>query len=413
MTRSIAKSVFGIAVAGCALPAQAQTAETAGASAASASSDGGEWSIKPRGRLQLDLGSVTAPPLDLAANQREAGTDTRVRRGFLGVDGTIPGGFGFRIEADFAADPISFTDLYLFYKPSKEVTLTAGHQKRFLGLEDMTSDLFTSFQERAAFTSAFGFERGVGISAAYSGKSVLVQAGVFGDDLTALGFPSSGSAAPRDLDSSYSLDARAVYMPKLAGGQLHLGASVHYRRYKDVQSVRYRARPFVRTTDLRFVDTRNIMGADGELGLGLEAAYVRGRFHATAESFWQKALRPALASPTFNGGYAEVGYLLTNDATGYKGGAYDRIKPRSPLGKGGIGAVQLNVRYDWLDLNDGGFIGGKQEIAGVSLIWVPADNFRVIADYGRIWLTDSPVRAAGGRTSYAADAFGLRAQVDF
>jgi phosphate-selective porin OprO/OprP len=413
VTRLIATSVLGLAFAGCALPAQAQTAQTADPVAARASPEAGEWSIKPRGRVQLDLGSVAAPTLDQAANQAETGTDARVRRGYIGVDGTMPGGFGFRIEADLAADPITMTDAYVFYKPRKDVTLTLGQHKPFWGIEEVTSDLFTSFQERAAFTSAFGFERRLGFSAAYSGKSVLVQAGIFADDLTSLGFPSSGTAVPRDLDSAYSLDTRAVFMPKIGEGQLHLGGSIHYRRFQDAQAVRYRARPFVRTTDLRFVDTRNIAGTNGELGLGLEAAYIRGRFHATAESFWQKALRPGLVSPTFNGGYAEVGYLLTNDATAYKGGVYDRIKPKTPLGKGGIGAVQFNLRYDWLDLNDAGIVGGRQEMAGVSLIWMPTDKLRFIADYGRLWLADSRVTAEGGRTSYAANAFGLRAQFDF
>ena len=41
---------------------------------------------------------------------------------------------------------------------------------------------FTPLMERAAFNSAFGFERRVGLSATYSGKDVLVQAGVFSDD---------------------------------------------------------------------------------------------------------------------------------------------------------------------------------------------------------------------------------------
>jgi phosphate-selective porin OprO/OprP len=399
--------VIFVAIAGWALPVQAQSA------APPPGADAEGWSIKPRGRLQLDLGSVSAPPLDLPANQAETGADTRVRRAFLGVDGTITGELGFRVEADFAADPITFTDAYLYYKPSKTLTLTLGHQKTFGGLEEMTSDVFTSFQERAAYTGAFGFERRLGLSAAYSGKSVVIQVGVFGANLTSLGFPSSGSAAPRDIDESYSADARAVYLPKIGDGQLHLGGSVHYRSFQEPRSIRYRARPFVRTTDLRFVDTRNIAGTEAELGLGLEAAYIRGRFHATAESFWQKALRPGLASPTFNGGYAELGYLLTQDTTSYKKGVYDRIKPNKPLGKGGIGAVQVNVRYDWLDLNDAGFVGGTQQMAGVSLVWVPTANTRFIADYGHLWLRDSPVTAAGGRRSYGADALGLRAQIDF
>jgi phosphate-selective porin OprO and OprP len=394
------------------MPAQAQTAEPAPKPAASSSS--GEWTVKPRGRLQLDYGNVSGPSLDLAANQAELGPDTRVRRAYLGVDLTAPGGkFGARLEADFASNPITLTDAYLFYKPRKNLTITAGHHKPFWGLEELTSDNFTTFQERAAYSSTFGFERRVGLSAAYVGKTVVLQGGVFSDDTTSLGFPSSGTAAARDFDDQVSFDGRAVFMPKLGKGQLHLGGSVHYRDLKNLETVRYRARPFVRTTDLRFVDTRNLTGTSGELGLGAELAYIHGPFHASAESYWQKALRPVLGDRTFNGGYAEVGYILTGENQAYKGGIYDRLTPKKPLGKGGFGAVQLNVRYDWLDLNDGPTIGGHQDMAGVSLVWVPHKQFRFIADYGHFWIKNSPVTASGGQRDYTADAFGLRAQFDF
>lgn len=362
------------------------------------------WSFKPRGRLQVDMGSVSAPPLPTAAQQRELGFATELRRAYIGFDGTMPGGFGYRVEADLSASSVNLTDLYLTYKPKPAITLTVGQHKPFWGLEEVTSDLFTSFQERAAYSSAFGFERRVGFSAAYQGKAVLVQAGVFGDDAASLN---------SDADNAYSFDGRVVFMPKLGGGQLHLGGSAHYRQLKDLgTTVSYGARPFVHTTDLRFVSTGSIANAEAERGLGLEAAYVNGRFHATAESYWQKVMRTGLADPTFNGGYAEVGFLLTDDVTAYKGGVYDRIRPKHPVGKGGIGAVQLNARYDWLDLNAAGIVGGRQQIAGVSMIWIPTDYVRFIADYGHLWVSDSPI-LAGGSPNYGADSFGLRAQFDF
>jgi phosphate-selective porin OprO/OprP len=370
-----------------------------------ASHDG--WSFKPRGRLQVDVGSVSAPALPTAAQQRELGFATRLRRAFIGVEGTVPGGFGYRFETDLANSSVVLTDMFVTYKPKPQITLTLGHQKPFWGVEEQASDLFTSFQERASYSQAFGFERRVGFSAAYQGKGFLVQVGVFGDDVAAL--------AANDADNSYSLDGRVVFMPKLGDGQLHLAGSIHYRSLKDqvlAEPLRYRARPFVRTTDLRFVDTGNLTGASAERGLGLEGAYVSGRFHATAESFWQQVTRTGFADPTFNGGYGEVGYLLTDDVTAYRGGVYDRIRPKHPLGKGGIGAIQINARYDWLDLNDAGIVGGRQQMAGVSMIWIPTDYVRFIADYGHLWISDSRV-IAGGSPTYGADSFGLRAQLDF
>ena len=361
----------------------------------------GGWSFKPRGRLQLDVAGVDAP--NSLVSRQKLGIGTEFRRAYIGFDGTIPGGFGYRVEADLANSGVDLTDVYVTYKASPKVTITAGQHKPFQSMEDMTSDLFTSFMERAAFNSAFGFERRVGLSATYTGKQVLVQGGVFADDAKSLN---------TDSNNSYSVDGRVVFMPKLGDAQLHLGASAHYRDFNDWPNIAaYNARPFTHTTDLRLVSTPNIP-ATGETHFGLEAAWVSGRFHATAESAWMTAHRPGLVNPTFNGGYAEVGYLLTNDVSAYKNGAYDRIRPKTPLGKGGIGAVQLNARYDWLDLNDAGVIGGRQQVAGVSLVWIPTDYTRFVVNYGHLWLNDAAV-AAGNSRSYNADTLGLRAQFDF
>lgn len=359
------------------------------------------FSFKPRGRMQLDMAGVDAPAG--IAGQSSLGIATEFRRVYLGADGTIPGGFGYRVEAELANGNVDLTDVYLSWKANPKLTITVGQHKPFQSMDDMTSDLFTSNLERASFNTAFGFERRIGLSATYTGKNLLVQGGVFTDNAADLSV---------DSNNSYSVDGRIVFMPKLGKGQLHLGGSVHLRDFNDGQtSTRYRARPFVHTTDLRLVNTGNI-AATGENGYGLEAAYINGRFHATAESSWMTARRPGLADPTFNGGYAEVGYLLTDDTTVYKAGAYDRIRPKQALGKGGIGAIQLNLRYDWLDLNDGGIVGGRQQIGSLGLVWMPTDYVRLLASYGHIWLNDAALPAAGDR-SYTADSLGLRAQFDF
>lgn len=359
------------------------------------------WSFKPRGRLQLDVAGVNAPAG--VASTASLGVATEFRRAYIGFDGTMPGGFGYRVEADLANSGVELTDLYLTYKASPKITLTVGQHKPFQSMEDMTSDLFTSFMERAAFNSGFGFERRVGFSATYTGKQVLVQAGVFADNAADLS---------SDRNNSYSLDGRVVFMPKIGNGQFHLGASAHYRDFNDAAtSTRYRARPFVHTTDVRLIDT-GTFSATGERSFGAELAYIRGRFHATAESHWMTAIRPGLANPTFNGGYAELGYLLTDDTTAYKNGTYDRIRPKQPLGKGGMGAVQMNLRYDWLDLNSGAIVGGRQQVAGVSLVWMPTDYVRFNVNYGHMWLDDAAVPAGALRT-YNADSIGMRAQFDF
>ena len=55
--------------------------------------------------------------------------------------------------------------------------------------------------------------------------------------------------------------------------------------------------------------------------------------------------------PSFWGGYIEAGYFLTGETRGYKNGMWDRTKVLKPFSKGGWGAVQINGRVDYLDLD--------------------------------------------------------------
>lgn len=392
----------------------AATADAASAAAASAAEDvasgpkfewkggpkitaPGGWSFKPRGRLQYDVGFTDAP----GSTGRSDGFGNEVRRARLGVEGDIPGGFGYKFELDFAGSDTEITDAILTYKDGG-LKVSVGQHNNFQGLEELTSSRFISQMERAAFTDAFGFERRVGASLEYGSGDMLVQGGLFTDNVDGLS------------NKNWSADGRVVFMPKAGNAQLHLGGSIHYTDLETGETVRYRQRPFVHFTGERFINTGSF-GATSELGFGLETAAIVGPFHAVAEGYSQRANRPgAMADPTFFGGYAEVGYFLTGgDKRGYKKGRFDRIKPANPVGEGGMGAVQINLRYDRLDLNDAGIIGGTQDGYGISLIWTPTDYTRFMMNYGKMSYDNAVHPAAGGDTSYSVDSFGVRAQIDF
>ncbi len=355
------------------------------------------FTFKPRGRLQYDAGFTSVP----GETGRSDGFGNEVRRARLGVEGDIPGGFGYKFELDFAGGSSEITDAILTYK-DKGLKVSIGQHNNFQSLEELTSSRFTSFIERAAFTDAFEFERRAGISAQYHSGDVLVQGGLFSDNIDDLS------------NKNWSADGRVVFMPKTGNTQLHLGGSIHYADYETGSEVRYRQRPLVHFTGERFVNTGHL-DANSELGFGVEGAAIAGPFHAAAEGFWQKVDRPGMLSdPTFFGGYAEVGMFLTGgDHRGYKGGTFDRVKPKNPVGKGGMGAWQINARYDYLDLNDGGIVGGKQNGYYVSLVWTPTDYTRFLFNYGHLEYDDAVYALTNGDRSYGVDSFGVRAQVDF
>jgi phosphate-selective porin OprO/OprP len=84
-----------------------------------------------------------------------------------------------------------------------------------------------------------------------------------------------------------------------------------------------------------------------------------------------------------------------------------------PVGAGGFGALQLNLRYDHLDLSDDSVVGGKQHGLAASLVWIPQDNVRFYLNYGRMQYEDAVISATGGDRDYGIDVLGARAQVDF
>ena len=363
------------------------------------------WSFKPRGRLQYDVGHVGSPD---GVADRGLGFSNELRRARLGVTGTIPGGFDYKFELDFAEGDAEITDATIGYDAGGGFGLTIGQHNGFQSLEELTSSLSTSFIERAAFTDAFNFERRVGLSAGYENGPFIANAGIFTDNIHDLD----------DENNSLGADGRIVLAPKMGKTQLHFGGSAHYRDNRDLaergDTVRYRQRPLIHSTDTRFLATPEL-GVTEETSYGLEAAAIHGPFHAAGEVHWLNAdlADPAASSPTFFGGYAEVGYFLTGETRGYKGGKFDRTKVLNPVGDGGFGAFQVNLRYDHLDLNDAGILGGRQQGYQASLVWIPQDHVRFLLNYGRMSYDDAAIPALAGDRDYSIDVIGARAQVDF
>ena len=79
----------------------------------------------------------------------------------------------------------------------------------------------------------------------------------------------------------------------------------------------------------------------------------------------------------------------------------------------GQGAIQINLRYDYLDLSDASINGGTQDGYLASLIWTPTAYTRLMLNYGHLVYGDAAIIAAGSDRDYAVDSFGMRAQIDF
>lgn len=428
------------------------------------------WTFKPRGRLHLDAGTVSTPGAYSNAN---LGTRARARRARLGFEGTVPGGFGYKTEVDFANGGVGFGDVQLSYSPANApVSVRIGNFETLNSMEQISSSNFNTFIERAAFNDAFINARRLGAAVAYraANDDVRVELGLF-----------TGHAIDGSLDNDGWIGAaRLVYAPKALGGQLHLGLNYQYRDFASNisggtstgtampstnQLARYRARPNSQLTDVRFVDTGSF-AAHSDSVLGLEAMAIFKGLYLSGEAQWvqTKAYRAGdlaagtdafsggnsavvpTQNPGFFGAYGEVGYFLTGETRGYKrgDGTWARTKVLNPVNKGGSGAFLLAARFEYLDLADDALIngatnnfasgavslaalnsrlgrGGTQSSYQVGLNWHATDYVRFMLNYGRIEVQGGPIAALADPAStlpvnqreYGVNVLQSRLQIDF
>jgi phosphate-selective porin OprO and OprP len=433
----------------------------------SADADAG-WSFKPRGRLQYDAGYITIP--GAYAVNRNLGFNSRVRRLRLGAEGTMPAGFGYKIDVDFANSAVGFGDAYLTFAPTgKAFSAKIGNQESLNGLDQITSSNYITFLERAQFNDAFTNTRRLGASFGYKNAddSLRIDAGLF---------------TAHTIDASVDNDgwigaARMVYSPYAFGGKIHLGLNYQHRDFQSNnngvastsagapstnQIARYRARPFLQTTDVRFVDTGSF-AARGDDIFGVELAgifknayfasevqilkarsYNAGTISTGLDAFAGGTAVTPIDNPTFFGAYSEFGIFLTGETRGYKEGTWNRTKVLKPFDKGGFGAIQLAARYDYLDLTTDKLIqgrtnnfangtstlgtvnsrlarGGTQTGYLLGLNWYPMDYVRFMFNYIHTKVEGGPLAATVkplsttpiDQRSYSTDGFAIRAQVDF
>ena len=413
------------------------------------------FTFKPKGFMQFDAGYVGFPDGNElngtvgGLNYNNLGWNTRARRLVFGAEGSLPGGFKYKAEFNFAQGTVDYEDVTLSYDFKKSpLTVTVGNFYPYSSLETVTSSRLGSMLERASFTDAFNYNRRLGIGLSLADKAAdryTLSAGIFSTPINDNVFNRTG----------WEVGGRGTYTTPVGSGLIHLGASAHYRQNnRDARGQQYRSRPLTQITDQRFIDTGTV-ASNGDISAGVEVGGIFKKFHfaAEAQKLWVRGYDPSAVltspndiitgnryndDPTFWGGYIEAGFFFTGETRGYKNGRWDRTKVLKPFDQGGWGALQLNGRIDYVDLNDrvGGplvtagypsgsdstFVNGGEQLGyQLSLIWNPMDYVRLMAQYGHVDITGGPRAATVKPTSadpirdrkYGVDTAAVRAQVEF
>ena len=295
-------------------------------------------------------------------------------------------------------------DAWLQYRGSKPHLKIGQFQEPF-SLEEMTSSRNITFIERA-LPNLFVPGYNVGGSLQLRGDNGSFTVGVFGEQ--------AGDEPEDEGDMGFALTSRAtVALFHNERRAMHLGLSGTLRRTNDEKEVRYRSRPETDLTDVRFVDTRTLRNVGVHGVVGLETALILGSWSIQGEYMRSGAAVDGVGDGDeggqrhyFEGGYVFVSWFPGGEVRPYKvkSGGLGRVIPRSP-----DGALELAVRYSYLDLNDEHIRGGLQKNATFGVNWYFNPDLRLMLNY-------VAVRAEGrkGKTDPESPEFiSTRLQFDF
>ena len=374
----------------------------------------GQFTFKPRGVVEAD---------GVAFVEREGGYDynngTGFRRARIGLEGTALKWWNYRIEVDFAGNAVNLTDAYLQYTKIPKTLITLGQHKAPFGLESNNSDNYNTFLERGMFTNAFGnagAERRIGLSVAYAPKETInLAVGAFGDN-ESIG-RSSGAPVTNTPDESWGFNGRATWEPVFDTGKIvHVGVAGYYRtalKSGDTEdAIRITDRPNIRIDNGNIADSGVITGVNSLFYAGAEAAGVFGPFTIASEYGKLWVDRPDLRNANFRGFYIYGSWFITGETRPFRGGNFDRVRPFTEVGKDGLGAFELALRYDKIDLSDSPVRRGNEaQSVTLGLNWYFNPYAKLMFNWVRFSGDNTPLDPIGSETE--GDAYATRLHLDF
>lgn len=335
-----------------------------------------------RGRLLVDWYWATSDDYDSPVT--DDGVFVRQMR--LGVGGHIYGNVLYMLEYEFSNGDARPRDVFVGLRGLGVFgRFKAGHMREPFGLDATTPIPFHAFLERGSSTRAFGLGRNPGVrlhNRTLRGR-LTWWVGIFRD---------GNMFGVAEGDSGYAFTTRVTHLAIRGEGRLlHLGFAFSRRQPRDSQT-RFSARGGP-ATGTRLVDTTQFP-SDRELLFAWEIAFRQGPLTAQAEAYLTRVSGRG-TDAGFSGWYVMVSYWLTGETAMYSewNAVWDRVVPKRNLhdGSGGKGAWLLALRFDRVDLTDGGIDGGVMGTFTFGVTWMWNPNTRVKADVVYADITGGPL----------------------
>lgn len=307
------------------------------------------------------------------------------RRARLEMDGKFDGVWGWAAEIDFGENEVELKDFKVGYE-GRNFTLYAGNQKQpySLSLEMSSNDIPWLERSIDNYMVAELTDRATGIRLETSGDHWFFAGGVFGEE------PNTGTQG----DEFWAASGRFIYTPIIEDNMIvHLGVRGAYRKTTDIKDFRVKDK----TTDfsgLRIVDTGVIADTDSVTMVGPEIGVAMGPLTVLGEYSAATVARELNPDVDFNAWHLGAALSLTGDsrASRYRmdAGEFKGVRASKPFdpANGEWGGIELVARYASIDLNDGAFVGGTEDVLNAGVNWYPSRNIRFLFDWAHILDTD-------------------------
>ena len=371
--------------------------------------------FKVRGRLLIDYVyqdvKRDAPLADYKTS------NVRGRQAFLGVEGKLNNYIAYKAEGGAVnGGAWAWDDVVLEYKPNEMTSIMVGNIKA-AGLENLTSTRFTTFMDRGPYGDMGPDSYVLSLVAKVNSYNWTATGALQGASINNADVNNTAGANPGSRERN-GLTGRVSYAPILTDvDKLHLAAFGRYRNHGDEGAFNY-------ADSGRYIGTGAI--GDTDKTIGVEAAYIHNNFSIQGEySAIQverlKTIQPG-ANPDIKVGYAFISFWPTGEQRNYDAtkGEFGRPKILNPITGGGMGGVELALRYDYADLTDAystaSTAAGRtlSQDAGKYKAWTLGANYyptgyaRLQANYTR-----SKIDNPGAGRDVDVDTFQMRAQLDF
>jgi len=416
-------------------------------------------------RVHWDVGGYNYRPDTASTVPQKLDSGENVRRARIGIVGKFFGDWNYSLIYDFGGSSDGFggtgaagatavgflpgggtsgiENAYLSYTGLKpfggKMAIEAGVMDIAWTMDESTSSNDIMFMERASSgiiaqnIAAGDFRSAIGTR--WWNDQLWMGAYVTGP--TTGQIHSASSVSPPGTSEQYGAVARIAGNPISGNGySVHIGADAEWliqpprNLVTQAQTLTLSDRPELRIDPTTLISTGAIANVSSAQVYGVEAAATYGPFIAQGEYYWFNVDRTAntglppvgATSLKFDGGYAQVGYVLTGENRAYNAAsaAYGGVKPANPfsLTGGGWGAWEIAGRVSQMNLNDqlasaAGIAGGRQTIYTAALNWYVNNNVRFMLDYLHGDISKQASATSAVNTGASFNAVAMRTQVAF